>query len=329
MFVLSALLIAFSMFIYYWPVYYVSELSISFLPYLIILNLIFLVISFIKFRKLKNNLGNAKKLLVGIFILLHWFIFLIYSREFNKFYSLSLNEESQSISWLTMLYANIHKNNDDYLWIKNIIEKQNPDLIMFVEFGENHYNNLKDFLQKRYPYINSTTWSKKFIGSMVFSKYPIENRADDFPQWNRRYAYFQLKLDTKDYYIYLVHTSSPDSYSHYLMRNEQLKVFLDNFELHQNKHRDNHDNVMIVWDFNVSPWSAFYKNFQNWLWSGFINLTRKSPFLFSWYLFELPILWSHIDHVWANFDVRNLYLKSIKIDGSDHRGLLIKLDDPA
>jgi hypothetical protein len=53
---------------------------------------------------------------------------------------------------------------------------------MFVEFGESHYNNLKDFLQKRYPYINSTSWSKKFIGSMVFSKYPIENRADDFPQ---------------------------------------------------------------------------------------------------------------------------------------------------
>jgi len=53
---------------------------------------------------------------------------------------------------------------------------------MFVEFGEYHYSNLKDFLQERYPYINSTTWSKKFIGSMVFSKYPIENRADDFPQ---------------------------------------------------------------------------------------------------------------------------------------------------
>lgn len=325
MLILSFIVIAFSMIVYYYPTYYISELSISFLPYIIVLNLIILVSLFIKFRKFKIKSGSIKKLLIGIFILLHWFIFLIYSREFNQFYNLKLDDTISSSTWLTMLYANIHKNNYDYTWIKNLIEKENPDLLMFVEFGESHYNNLKDFLQKRYPYINSTSWSKKFIWSMVFSKYPIENRADDFPQWNRRYAYFQVKLDKSDYYIYLVHTSSPDSYSHYTMRNEQLKLFLDNFKLHQKQHRDNNDNVMIVWDFNISPWSIFYENFQNGLWSGLVNLTRKSPILFSRYLFPLPIFWSHIDHVWVNLDVRELYLKSIKVNWSDHRGLLIKI----
>jgi len=325
MLILSFIVIVFSMFMYYYPTYYISELGISFLPYLIVLNLVFLVILFVKFRRLNIKSGNIKKLVIGIFILLHWFVFLIYSKEFNQFYNLKLIESPELSSWLTILYANIHKNNNDYTWIKNLIEKENPDLIMFVEFGENHYNNLKDFLQKRYPYINSTTWSKKFIGSMVFSKYPIENRADDFPQWNRRYAYFQLKLDKKDYYIYLVHTSSPDSYNHYLMRNEQLNVFVDNFVSHQNKHRNDHDNVMIVGDFNISPWSTFYKNFQDWLWSGFVNLSKKTPILFSRYLFEFPIFWSHIDHAWVNFDVKELYLKSIKVGWSDHRGLLIKI----
>lgn len=326
MLISSFALIVFSMFVYYFPAYYISELSISFFPYLIVLNLIFLIILFVRFRKFKNRLGGIKKLFVGIFILLHGFVFLIYSREFNSFYNIKLTDNIQWIGWLKMLYANIHKDNNDYTWIRNMIEKQNPDLLMFVEFGENHYNNLKDFLQQRYPYINSTTWSKKFVGSMVFSKYPIENWADDFPQWNWRYAYFQLKLNKKDYYIYLVHTSSPDSNNHYIMRNEQLKSFLDNFRLHQSKHRDNNDNVMIVGDFNVSPWSIFYKRFQNWLWSGFVNLTRQPPILFTWYLLYVPIFWSHIDHVWVNFDLKNLSLKSIKIDWSDHRGLLIKID---
>lgn len=325
MLILSFVVISFSMLVYYLPTYYVSELSISFLPYSIVLNLLFLIVLFLKFRKFKLKPWSIKKLFTGIFILLHWFVFLIYSKEFNQFYNLKLDKPIWSNSWLTMLYANIHKNNDDYTWIKHLIEKENPDLLMFVEFGENHYKNLKDFLQKRYPYINSTTWSKKFIGSMVFSKYPIENRADDFPQWNRRYAYFQLKLDKKDYYIYLVHTSSPDTYNHYLMRNEQLKVFVDNFILHQNKHRNNHDNVMIIGDFNISPWSIFYKNFQDWLWSGFINLSKKSPILFSRYLYGLPIFWSHIDHAWINFDVKKSYLKSVKINWSDHRGLLINI----
>ena len=325
MLILSFVVAIFSWFVYYYPAYYISELSISFLPYLIILNLFFWIILFIKFRKLKTDLRSYKKLWIGILILLHWFIFSIFSKEFNNFYNLKLDENISSSSWFTMLYANIHKDNKDYTWIKKLIEEENPDLLMFVEFGENHYNNLKDFLKERYPYINSTTWSKKFIWSMVFSKYPIENRADDFPQSSRRYAYFQLKMNKKDYYIYLAHTSSPDSYDHYLMRNEQLKIFLNNLEFQQKNHRDNHDNVMIVWDFNISPWSIFYKKFQDWLWSGFLDVTKKSPGLFSWYLFNLPILWSHIDHIWINFDVKNIYLKSVKIDWSDHRGLLINM----
>lgn len=53
---------------------------------------------------------------------------------------------------------------------------------MFVEFADHHYDNLREFLQAKYPYTNTTTRSKKFVGSMVFSKYPLTNRADDFPQ---------------------------------------------------------------------------------------------------------------------------------------------------
>ncbi|MBU0626817.1 hypothetical protein KKG31_03405 [Patescibacteria group bacterium] len=81
-----------------------------------------------------------------------------------------------------MLYGNIHKDNTNYTAIQSMIEQADPDVVLFVEFSDNHYANLKDFLQKNYPYINSTTRSEKFIGSMVFSKYPIENRADDFEQ---------------------------------------------------------------------------------------------------------------------------------------------------
>ena len=81
-----------------------------------------------------------------------------------------------------MLFANIHKDNTSYIDIKKIITDHDPDMLMFVEFADHHYKNLKEFLQKTYPYSNNTTWSKKFVGSMVFSKYPLTNKADDFPQ---------------------------------------------------------------------------------------------------------------------------------------------------
>jgi hypothetical protein len=81
-----------------------------------------------------------------------------------------------------VLFSNIHKNNTNYEGIKKTISDNDPDMLMFVEFADHHYDNLREFLQAQYPYTNTTTRSKKFVGSMVFSKYPLTNRADDFPQ---------------------------------------------------------------------------------------------------------------------------------------------------
>ena len=43
------------------------------------------------------------------------------------------------------------------------IEKENPDILLFVEFADHHYENLKFFLEKNYPYSNSTRWSQKYV----------------------------------------------------------------------------------------------------------------------------------------------------------------------
>jgi len=69
---------------------------------------------------------------------------------------------------------------------------------------------------------------------MVFSKYKIENRADDFPQGRWRYAYFSLQPEIgPEQYFYLMHTSSPDSQAHFEMRNTQLNAFLQDMQSHQ------------------------------------------------------------------------------------------------
>jgi endonuclease/exonuclease/phosphatase (EEP) superfamily protein YafD len=141
-----------------------------------------------------------------------------------------------------------------------MIRENNPDLLMFVEFADHHYEHLKSFLQENYPYINSTTWSKQFIGSMVFSKYKIDNRADDFPQGMWRYGYFSVSFGAQQYYFYLVHTSSPDSHQHFVMRNEQLTTFADDFSLHE-KSRTN-DKVIVAGDFNITPRSSYYHTIQ-------------------------------------------------------------------
>jgi len=98
---------------------------------------------------------------------------------------------------------------------------------------------------------------------MVFSKYKIENRADDFPQGSRRYAYFSLQpKDGPEQYFYLVHTSSPDSYAHFEMRNKQLTSFANDFQSHQEGYRADIDKAFILGDFNVSPRSTYYQDFE-------------------------------------------------------------------
>lgn len=182
---------------------------------------------------------------------------------------------------------------------------------MFVEFADHHYDNLKDFLQAKYPYTNNTTRSKKFIGSMVFSKYPLTNKAYDFPQGARRYGYFSLPYQNQQIYFYLVHTSSPDTYNHFLMRNEQLTTFVENFKNHESDRQQK--NIIAVGDFNVTPRSPSYSILSDAFSGELVNITKRLPFLFTRRFKEFPLFQAHIDHLWASPSLHVENLKSISL----------------
>lgn len=169
---------------------------------------------------------------------------------------------------------------------------------MFVEFADHHYDHLKDFLKKQYPYTNNTTRSKTFVGSMVFSKYPLDNKADDFPQGAWRYGYFSVPYQGQELYFYLVHTSSPDSYTHFVMRNEQLKTFVQDFQKHESERK--HDNVFVVGDFNITPRSSYYALLTAPFSGQLTNVTQHIPFLFTRKLKVAPLFLAHIDHLWVS-----------------------------
>gem|GEM_PF-6088858 len=62
MLIYSPIIIIFSLLIYYCSNYYISELGISFLPYFLVLNIVFLIILIIKFYRLRTNINfNNKK----------------------------------------------------------------------------------------------------------------------------------------------------------------------------------------------------------------------------------------------------------------------------
>ncbi len=309
----------------FFPGYYITELLISFLPYLTAICMLFAVVSFVYLKKkMKPGYRSpAQRYFRGGAFLVFCILFFWYSKQFNYFYSSPMvQQEVQSWS-LKILFANIHKDNTDYEGIKKTISDNTPDMLMFVEFADHHYQYLKDFLQKNYPYTNNVSRSKTFVWSMVFSKYPLTNKADDFPQWARRYGYFSLPYQWQQIYFYLMHTSSPDSYEHFVMRNEQLNTFVQDFENHESDRQ--HDNILVVGDFNITPRSPYYDILATSFSGKLDNSTKILPFLTTRRLKEMPIFQAHIDHVWASPTLDVQWLQTIKMPGSDHKAFLFEV----
>lgn len=314
----------------FFPGYYISELLISFLPYIVAITGVFVLMTFVYFKK---TMKPGYRLLVyryfrGVSFLVFCFFFFWYSRQFNQFYIqepfVQVTTWTTLSSWnLTILYANIHKDNIDYEGIKKTISDNNPDMLMFVEFADHHYDHLKEFLTTTYPYTNNTTRSKKFVGSMVFSKYPLVNKADDFPQWMWRYGYFSLSYNHRNIYFYLVHTSSPDSYAHFLMRNEQLTTFVQNFRTHESDVK--HPDIVAVGDFNITPWSFYYSILSQAFSGELVNVTKRFPFLLTRRLKFFPMFKAHIDHLWTSSWLHVQNLKILTLPGSDHKAFLFTL----
>ena len=325
----SFVLIVVSGFAHFFPRYYISELLLSFSPYIIALLFVGLFFSIITVRKYlqAKKLGKAFprwQWFAGLLAVFFGVLFLLYSSQFTSFYTNKLVPIVQQSGDLKVLFANIHKDNTDYTWIEKLIRTTNPDMVMFVEFADHHYAHLKSFLQQNYPYTNTTTWSKTFVGSTVFSKYKIENRADNFQQGMRRYGYFSVVFGGKDYYFYLVHTSSPDSYAHFMMRNEQLKTFDQDFSVHEKTRSQ--DKVVVVGDFNVTPRSAYYKDMNQTFSGKLVDVTKQFPILFTRRLFAFPLLQAHIDHLRISSGVHLDGLESVILPGSDHKGYFFSIE---
>lgn len=248
---------------------------------------------------------------------------------------------------IRILFSNLYEGNIHFDEIKYKIQEEKPDIVIFVEFSDQHKQGLQAFLDQHYPYMNTTTRSKIFVGSVVFSKFPITNLADDFEQGSWRYGYFKIEKEGQPYYFYEIHTASPVSKTFFERRNQQLQQLKSDFlSLHQSS-REKNAKIIMVGDFNVSPRSIYYKTFAKDLNGELKNATRGFPLLFTWSLSEmlkvhqdfnflpqrmrttvskLPILWSHIDQLFISPSIKIQNLKSIQIPGSDHRGFVFDVE---
>ncbi|MDR2415204.1 MAG: endonuclease/exonuclease/phosphatase family protein [Candidatus Peribacteria bacterium] len=261
-----------------WRENFVAELAISFLPYLF-MALIVLTISIC----LRGFLKKKKKWFRLLFLRSGILSFL-YGSEFFSFYGItsSPTETTETVQGIKVYYANILYTNDDYASLQQQIDAYDPDVVALVEFSQNHAENMKDYFQSKFPYVNRNTWSTKLAGDVVFSKYPMKEMLGAYESGRRKYSYLRLE-SPQPLYIYLVHTSSPVSLQMFRMRNQQLKKLNEDF-IQQGTKRSDDIPVVMLGDFNMTPWSAFYTQFEKGFSGAVVNVFRGKAPTFTWNL---------------------------------------------
>lgn len=223
---------------------------------------------------------------------------------------------------VSVYYANILYTNYDYLSLEQQIEESNADIVVLVEFSDEHAAAMKDFFQENYPYVNRNSRNSRLAGDVVFSKYPITNVLEKYPQEAGKWRYSYLKL-TIEYpiYLYVVHTSAPVSEYNFAMRNSQLDRLNQDFWIHEQDREDN-AYLLMIGDFNISPWSAFYEPFEDAFNGRLVNALRRDHPTYTWSLRDQNLLVSHIDHLFVSSGINLSTVTIGDLPWSDHNPLL-------
>ena len=169
--------------------------------------------------------------------------------------------------------------------------------------------------------MNRNSRSTMLAGDVVFSKIPLENITENHlvSAWSWNYSYMNIQCNDKikncekwvDFYV--IHTAAPISQKNFQMRNAQLKKLKSDFI----KNQDQSKPIIIIWDFNLSPWSYYYKQLtEN---RKMLNaLSFQSP-NYTRSLLQQWIFRSHIDQLFISENVKLSQVIIENLTWSDHR----------
>lgn len=307
------------------PNSFVHDLGVSFLPYFIVIDSsILFVITMMGFKKTNIFYWVVTVLYIGTLSYLSY----SYYTQYYIIHELSNQNIVQSNTWeahtLSFFYGNIYYLNTGYNELLYELTQDDPDIIMLIEYSKYHDQYLTPLLQLDYPYVSRHVGWKGYDGDVIFSKYPLENI--DHNSNVGLFSHVNINIDETNFLdITLIHTSAPIAPYYYRIREQQFEKLTSTLSDYYSGDNKN-NNILVLGDFNVSPWSASYNNLNQKLEELDLynitsqiyqtNFNRLVPYTRC--LQEINRLCSHIDHIRWNMSTISLAQKTIS--GSDHLG---------
>ncbi|BAZ12273.1 endonuclease/exonuclease/phosphatase [Calothrix sp. NIES-4071] len=145
---------------------------------------------------------------------------------------------------------NVNVENKEYQKSVDIVRKDKPDIALFIEIHDTWYNNLKTRLKDTFPY----SFRSPGGGLAVFSRIPLEDAQGVNLDEAGHHLVTNLKVNGKTIHFIGTHPMVPVKPWTFHRRNRQLAALEKYINQQQNP-------VIIAGDFNLSPWSPYYRKF--------------------------------------------------------------------
>ena len=188
--------------------------------------------------------------------------------------------------------------------IGEFIKRENPDLVVLLEFGPNK-RTLLNQLQNTYPY--KADCSERWHCSVaVLSKRPISAHGSGGPETTiPAHAWITVKVDGQDFTIIGAHMHRPIDG---MNRHRRQLIGLSKLA------KKISGAVLVTGDFNTTRWADSYNLFAK-----VSGLTPMQGYLPTWPA-QFPQL--AIDHMFHNYKARVTHAKTAPTLGSDHLPLI-------
>jgi endonuclease/exonuclease/phosphatase (EEP) superfamily protein YafD len=154
---------------------------------------------------------------------------------------------------IRVLSFNINIQNKQYDSMVGVVLDYQPDVALLSEVSQDTMTKLNEGLKGTLPYTFRTPGG----GLAIFSRFPLQDvKGDNFNKQSNHNLIATLEIDKQPVKIIGTHPLVPTKPANFHRRNRQLAALTEYIQ-------GQNQPLILVGDFNLSPWSPYYRRFIN------------------------------------------------------------------
>ena len=228
-----------------------------------------------------------------------------------------LQHSETDLARVSILAANVLMTNDNYQSLTDLVESQQPDLVLTMESDQKWQVALQK-LEEKYPYTVKIPLDNTY-GMHLYSKIPLQDTEvkywvdKDIPS-----IHTWLRLnDSQMVELYCVHPKPPVPTESGNSRRRDAEVIIIANRVAESDHP-----VLVAGDFNDVAWSSITELFQK---VSQLGDPRRGRGFYNTFNAEYPVMRWPLDHFFVSPHFHLVEMKRLPFIGSDHFPIMIEV----